>query len=116
MIASIVLAALMAHQASPACTLLYPVAADEAAARRIANAAIANRPKGALPRIFDRQGNPRGKGDLSYTLYVERAETGDAWNVSVYPTARNGVRMVSPVYAMTIDRCSGTIIDFGQSW
>jgi hypothetical protein len=39
--------------------VLYPVANDEAAARRIAIAVIASRPDGGLPNLFKHPGTPR---------------------------------------------------------
>jgi hypothetical protein len=99
---------------SGTCTVLYPVAPDEAAAKRIAASAIAASPRGEQKRsdLSFPYANPE-----SYEIFFEAGDS-TAWEILVYDaeiTMRDGnrIRAGSPSYAMRIDRCTGAVSDFG---
>ena len=97
--------------------LLYPVAEDEAAAKRIVMGAIASRPRKALPSLFEHPGTPTGEDGQPYTLEFSLTEDGTGWNVAIYTTpSSDGTRRISPVYAMSIDRCSGAVGAFTDAF
>jgi hypothetical protein len=98
---------------SPGCSLIHPVAADEAAAQRIAKAVVSNVPAMQMARDAAAAGQP-------YRLIV-RADRGDPgkWLAFQMPRERKGrdrpgyitLYFAGHGLGFKIDRCTGAISD-----
>lgn len=93
----------------PKCSLIRPVAADEASARRIAEAVVKNVPASARARAAQAAGEP-------YKLVVELdPDNPDHWIAFEHPREKKGaageiiVSIAGHGLAFRINRCTGAI-------